>query len=272
MCHYCGYSNRLDNICPECGSNAVRYSGFGTQRIEDELEALFPDARILRMDADTTSTKFSHQKILDSFKNGEYDVLIGTQMVAKGLDFENVTLVGVVNADNSLYDENYNASEKSFDLITQVVGRAGRRSERGIAVIQTVNPYNETIGFACEQDYKGFYENEIELRKYLIYPPFCDMICALFTGEDENTVALCAKEFFDELLKLNKEYKQKIIVLGPTQAKISKINNSYRYTLTVKCKNSSKIRNMIRDILKNMSKIKEYKEISISIDTNPNDI
>ena len=272
MCHYCGYSKVLDNVCPECGSNAVRYSGFGTQRIEDELSDLFPEARILRMDADTTSAKFSHQKILDSFKNGEYDILIGTQMVAKGLDFENVTLVGVVNADNSLYDENYNASEKSFDLITQVVGRAGRRSERGRAVIQTVNPDNETVEYASNQDYKGYFEKEIALRKYLIYPPFCDILCAFFVGEDENAVALCAKAFFDELLSLNKEYNQKIIVLGPTPAKVSKIKNNYRYRLAIKCKNSASIRSMITDILKKMSKNKEFKEVSISVDVNPNEI
>jgi primosomal protein N' (replication factor Y) len=272
MCHYCGYSKRLDNICPECGCDSVRYSGYGTQRIEDELEAQFPEAKILRMDADTTSAKFSHQRILDSFKNEEYDILIGTQMVAKGLDFENVTLVGVVNADNSLYDENYNASEKSFDLITQVVGRAGRRSERGRAVIQTVNPYNQTVEFACDQDYKGFYENEIELRRHLIYPPFCDIICAFFTGEDENTVALAAKGFFDALLEQNKFYKEKIIVLGPTQARIAKINNSFRYRLAIKCKNSSSIRRMITDTLKNFSKMKEFKEVNVSIDINPNEL
>ena len=272
MCHYCGYSKMLDNVCPECGSNSVRYSGYGTQRIEDELEMLFPEARILRMDADTTSAKFSHQKILDSFKDGEYDILIGTQMVAKGLDFENVTLVGVVNADNSLYDENYNASEKSFDLITQVVGRAGRRSERGRAVIQTLNPDNETVEFASMQDYKGFYNNEIALRRYLIYPPFCDILCAFFSGEDENKVALCAKAFFDELLSLNNEYRQKIIVLGPTPAKVAKINNKYRYRLAVKCKNSSDMRKMITQVLKRINKIKEFKEISISVDINPNEL
>ncbi len=272
MCHYCGYSKMLDNVCPECGSNSVRYSGYGTQRIEDELEMLFPEARILRMDADTTSAKFSHQKILDSFKDGEYDILIGTQMVAKGLDFENVTLVGVVNADNSLYDENYNASEKSFDLITQVVGRAGRRSERGRAVIQTLNPDNETVEFASMQDYKGFYDNEIALRRYLIYPPFCDILCAFFSGEDENKVALCAKAFFDELLNLNNEYRQKIIVLGPTPAKVAKINNKYRYRLAVKCKNSSDMRKMITQVLKTINKNKEFKEISISVDINPNEL
>ena len=272
MCHYCGYSKLLDNICPECGSDAVRYSGFGTQRIEDELSLLFPDAKILRMDADTTSTKFAHQRILDSFKDGEYDILVGTQMVAKGLDFENVSLVGVVNADNSLYDENYNASEKSFDLITQVVGRAGRRSVRGRAVIQTVNPYNSTIEYAANQDYKGFFENEIELRRLLIYPPYCDIICALFTGEDENSVALCAKAFFEELLRSNNDKREKIIVLGPTQAKVYKISNNFRYRLAIKCKNSAGIRSMITEVLKTINKNKEFKEVSVSIDINPNEV
>ena len=274
VCHYCGYSKQLDNICPACGSDAVRYSGYGTQRIEDELGYLFPDASIVRMDADTTTTKFSHQKILDAFAVGEYDILIGTQMVAKGLDFDNVTLVGVVNADNSLYDENYKASEKSFDLITQVVGRAGRRNIRGKAVIQTINPYNETIEFAANQDYKGFYNNEIELRRHMIYPPYCDLISVSFTGEDENKVALCAKAFFEGIVGLNNaEYKDlKFVVLGPTQSKISKINNNYRYRLALKCRNNARIRAMITKILKDISKNKDYKKVSISVDVNPNDI
>ncbi len=274
QCHYCGYSKRLDNICPECGSDSVRYSGYGTQRIEDELSRLFPDARVLRMDADTTTAKFSHQKLLDSFGAGEYDILIGTQMVAKGLDFDNVTLVGVVNADNSLYNESYLANEKAFDLITQVVGRAGRRGEKGKAVIQTINPFNETIEYASEQDYKGFYDNEIKMRRLMIYPPYCDLVCAVFTGENEHTVAMCAKKFFELMVELNKgEYSEvKLVALGPTQARISKINNNYRYRLTLKTKNSKIVRNMITDILKSMSKIKEYKEVSISVDVNPNDL
>ncbi|MBE6719520.1 MAG: primosomal protein N' [Ruminococcaceae bacterium] len=274
VCHYCGYSKVLDNICPECKSNSVRYSGYGTQRIEDELGALFPAARIVRMDADTTTAKFSHQKILDAFAGGEYDILIGTQMVAKGLDFDNVSLVGVVNADNSLYDENYNASEKSFDLITQVVGRAGRRDITGKAVIQTINPYNETIEFASRQDYKGFYRNEIELRRLMIYPPYCDIISVSFSCDDENRTALCSKAFFDEIVKLNSDrYSDvKLVVLGPTPSKISKINNNFRYRLALKCKNSAKVRSMITEILKTISKIKEYKEVSISVDVNPNDI
>ncbi|MBD5082856.1 MAG: primosomal protein N' [Clostridiales bacterium] len=275
MCHYCGYSKPLDNICPECGENSVRYSGYGTQRIEDNLKFLFPDARVLRMDADTTTGKFSHQKLFDAFSSGEYDILIGTQMVAKGLDFPNVTLVGVVNADNSLYDENYTAQEKSFDLITQVVGRSGRRDASGKAVIQTVNPLNQIIEYAGNQDYKSFYETEIALRRALAYPPFCDIYSAFFTGENENTAALCAKAFFDILVELNNgDYKsEKLIVLGPSPAKISKISNNYRYRLAVKCKKNSKtVRRMFNEILKRISKIKEYKDISVSLDLNPYDL
>ena len=274
VCHYCGYTKKLDNICPECGSDAVRYSGFGTQRIEEELQALLPDAKILRMDADTTTAKFSHEKLLEQFGNKEYNILIGTQMVAKGLDFEDVTLVGVVNADNSLYDQNYTASERSFDLITQVVGRAGRRDSSGTAIIQTVNPQNETIDFASHQDYIGFYNNEIMLRKLMIYPPFCDIYSATFTGENENTVALSSKAFFDRLVEYNSnEYKDlKLVVLGPTQAKIPKINNTYRYRLAIKCKNSQRIRQMITKILKDVNKDKVYSKVSISISLNPPDI
>lgn len=272
VCHYCGYTKKLDNVCPECKGDNIRYSGFGTQKIEDELAYLFPDARILRMDADTTSTKFSHEKMFNAFANHEYDIMIGTQMVAKGLDFDDVTLVGVVNADNSLYDESYNSAERCFDLITQVVGRSGRRDGNGKAVIQTINPYNQTLEYASKQDYKSFYENEIELRKLLTYPPYCDIISASFIGDNENKVALCSKKFFELLIEENEKYKHKIIVLGPSVAKIAKLNNTYRYRLSVKCKNSKNIRNMFNDIQKNISKIKEYKDISVSLDINPCDL
>lgn len=271
-CHYCGYTKSLDNVCPECHSENIRYSGYGTQKIEDELSYLFPNARILRMDADTTSAKFSHEKLFNAFANHEYDIMIGTQMVAKGLDFDNVTLVGVVNADNSLYDESYNSAERCFDLITQVVGRSGRRDGNGKAVIQTINPYNQTLEYAADQDYKSFYNNEIELRRLLIYPPYCDIISASFIGENETKVAMCAKKFFELLIEENENCKQKIIVLGPSAAKIAKLNNCYRYRLSVKCKNSKNIRNMFNVIQKNISKIKEYKDVSVSLDLNPYDL
>ncbi len=271
MCHYCGFSKPLDNICPECGKNSIRYSGFGTQRIEDELSRLFPKASVLRMDADTTTAKFSHQKLFDAFSSGDYDILIGTQMVAKGLDFPNVTLVGVVNADNSLYDESYLANERSFDLITQVVGRSGRREEPGKAVIQTINPYNEIIEYASNQDYKSFYHSEISLRKLLTYPPFCDIYFISFICEDENQAALCSKSFFEYLVELNKSKyaSEKLIVLGPSPSKISKLKNHYRYGLTVKCKNSKSVRKMLNEILNKIGKIKEYKSVTVSVDLNP---
>lgn len=272
MCHYCGYSKPLDNTCPECGSHAVRYSGFGTQRIEDELQALFPAARILRMDADTTAGKFSHQKLFDAFAAHEYDILVGTQMVAKGLDFDDVTLVGVVNADNTLYDENYLSHERAFDLITQVVGRSGRRDATGTAVIQTIDPCNPVIDLAARQDYPAFFETEYALRRILTYPPFCDIYGVFFVSEDENAAALAAKAFFDTLVLENKEQQQKLIVLGPSPARISKISNTYRYRLAIKCKNSKSVRNLLMQVLKATVKMKELRKVQISIDLNPIDL
>ena len=272
MCHYCGYSKPLDNTCPECGSHAVRYSGFGTQRIEDELQALFPAARILRMDADTTAGKFSHQKLFDAFAAHEYDILVGTQMVAKGLDFDYVTLVGVVNADNALYDENYLSHERAFDLITQVVGRSGRRDATGTAVIQTIDPCNPVIDLAARQDYPAFFETEYALRRILTYPPFCDIYGVFFVSEDENAAALAAKAFFDTLVLENKEQQQKLIVLGPSPARISKISNTYRYRLAIKCKNSKSVRNLLMQVLKATVKMKELRKAQISIDLNPIDL
>ena len=272
MCHYCGYSKPLDNTCPACGSHAVRYSGFGTQRIEDELQALFPAARILRMDADTTAGKFSHQKLFDAFAAHEYDILVGTQMVAKGLDFDDVTLVGVVNADNALYDENYLSHERAFDLITQVVGRSGRRDATGTAVIQTIDPCNPVIDLAARQDYPAFFETEYALRRILTYPPFCDIYGVFFVSEDENAAALAAKAFFESLVQENQAQQQKLIVLGPSPARISKISNTYRYRLAIKCKNSKSVRNLLMHVLKATVKMKELRKVQISIDLNPIDL
>lgn len=269
MCHYCGYTKPLDNVCPSCGSNSVRYSGYGTQRIEDEIRFFLPEARILRMDADTTSGKFRHQQLFDAFKNHEYDVLVGTQMVAKGLDFDDVTLVGVVNADNTLYDENYLSAERSFDLITQVIGRSGRRDESGVAVIQTINPNNQTITYAAKQDYKGFFETEYQLRKILTYPPFCDIFSVSFVSENENHAALGAKAFFETLVECNSKAEEKLIVLGPSPAKISKISNHYRYRLAIKCRNSKSVRKLLTDVLKITGKMKDIRDVSVSVDLNP---
>ncbi len=269
ICHYCGYTKGLEVVCSECGSDNIKYSGFGTQRIEDELNALFPNARVLRMDADTTTAKFSHDKMFSAFNNHKYDILIGTQMIAKGLDFPDVTLVGVVNADNSLYDENYNSAERAFDLIMQVIGRSGRRDNTGKAVIQTINPYNSTVEYAANQDYKAFFNTEIELRKALIYPPYCDIISVSFCSKNENKAALCSEEFLSLLKLLNADNEHKLIVLGPSPAKISKINSEYRYRLSVKCRFSKKIYLLFTQILKRISKNRDYKDVTVSADLNP---
>lgn len=272
MCHYCGYSEPLRTTCPECGLDNVRYSGAGTQRIEEELRQTLPDARVLRMDADTTTAKFSHETKLKDFGDGKFDILLGTQMVAKGLDFPNVTLVGVVNADASIYNENFNANEKAFSLLTQVVGRSGRGEHSGLAVIQTINPENPVVQLAAQQDYDSFYDTEIMVRKVMTYPPYCDIFVVGFSGTNENTVSCCAASFFHDLVNLNSEVREKMIVLGPAPSKIAKINNKYRYRLILKCKKSKAIREMLHKLLVMNSKKKEFTHVSTYVDMNPDDL
>lgn len=272
MCHYCGYSEPVRTTCPECGLDSVRYSGAGTQRIEDELMQTLPVARILRMDADTTTARLSHEIKLKDFGDGKYDILVGTQMVAKGLDFPNVTLVGVVSADASMYNENYNANEKAFSLLTQVVGRSGRGEHNGCAVIQTINPENPVVQLAAEQDYNSFYETEILVRKMLTYPPYCDIFVVGFSGTNENTVSCCSAAFFHDLIKLNTESREKMIVLGPSPAKIAKINNKFRYRLILKCKKSKALRDMLHKLLIMNSKKKEFSHVTTYVDMNPDDL
>lgn len=274
MCHYCGYSEPFTSVCPECGSNDLRYSGTGTQKIEDELSELFPDARILRMDADSTYGRNSHEKKLRDFADGKYDILLGTQMVAKGLDFENVTLVGVINADQQLNNDDFRSQERTFDLLTQVVGRAGRGKFKGTAVIQTCNPQNDVIQIAAKQDYEAFFEDEIRTRKMLIYPPYCDICLIGFVGENENKVK-SASQRFTEILKekLSGEYNElKIIALGPIAARVSKISNKFRYRLILKCKNSARFREMMSEMLKVTGSEKAFIGVSVYIDINPENI
>lgn len=272
MCHYCGYSRALMSECPACGSHLVRYSGYGTQRIEEEVQRNLPEARILRMDADTTGEKFAHEKKLKQFSDHDFDILLGTQMVAKGLDFHNVTLVGVVNADNSLYNESYTASERAFSLLTQVVGRSGRGGVKGKAVIQTINPDNPVIELSAQQDYRAFYDIEISMRKLMTYPPYCDVFVAGFLGDEEVGVCECASLFFKILLEKNQEYGQKIIVLGPSPAKISKISNKYRYRMAIKCRNNEKIRTMLKETVVQVTAEKKYKKVTVYVDLNPEDL
>lgn len=271
MCHYCGYSEPVKTVCPECGSETVRFSGFGTQKVEQELNILFPDAKILRMDADTTTAKNSHEKLFKLFADGEYDIIVGTQMVAKGLDFPNVTLVGVISVDQQLYNDDYKSTERTFDLLTQVVGRSGRGEKSGRAVIQTLAPENTVIELAAQQDYKSFYDAEIMIRKGMIYPPYCDICVVTFVGQGEITVRNGSREFFRIFKsKLSEKYNnEKVVVLGPVAPKIAKISNNYRERLIIKCKNSASFRQLISECLKEFSKLRLYGKITAYADMNP---
>ena len=274
MCHYCGYSEPFTDVCPECGSHDVRYSGTGTQKIEDELAALFPEARILRMDADSTMGRYSHENKLKDFADGKYDILLGTQMVAKGLDFENVTLVGVINADQQLNNDDFRSQERTFDLLTQVVGRAGRGQFEGTAVIQTCNPEIDVIQIAARQDYDAFFKDELKTRKMLIYPPYCDICLIGFVGENEPKVRVASQKLADRLKeKLSGEYNDlKIIALGPMTARVSKISNKFRYRLILKCKNTKRFRALMSEMLKYTGTDKAFNDVSVYIDINPENI
>lgn len=271
MCHYCGYSIPFSSICPECGENSVRYSGFGTQKIEDELKQLIPQARILRMDTDSTAGKNSHEKLLDSFSKGEYDIMIGTQMVAKGLNFPNVTLVGVVSVDQQLYNDDFRSLEKTFSLLTQVVGRSGRGEHKGTAIIQTLTPENEIIRLAAKQDYDAFFDTEIKLRKALVYPPYCDLCVVGILGENETVVKNASRETLDILKNyLNGEFKgEKIIVLGPMPARVAKVNEKFRYRLIIKCRNTARFRKMISKLLIDASGDSRFSKVNLYADINP---
>ena len=271
MCHYCGHSVPFSSECPECGEKSVRYSGFGTQKIEDELARLIPEARIIRMDADSTSGKNSHEMLLDSFAKGEYDIMIGTQMVAKGLNFPNVTLVGVVSVDQQLYNDDFRSLEKTFSLLTQVVGRSGRGEFRGTAIIQTLTPENEIIRLAARQDYDAFFKTEIRLRKALVYPPYCDLCVIGFTGENETVVKNAARETLDMLKKYsNGEFRgEKIIVLGPMPERVAKISEKYRYRLVIKCRNTARFREMISKLLVETGNDSRFSKVTVYADINP---
>lgn len=271
MCHYCGYSEIMDKNCPECHKPAVRFSGSGTQKIEDEIKELLPEARVVRMDTDSTMSRYAHEDKLSAFAKGEYDILLGTQMVAKGLDFAKVTLVGVLLADQELNGDDFMSSERAFDLLTQVVGRAGRGDTKGRAIIQTINPDNSIINMAKRQDYEAFYDNEIYIRKFMVYPPFCDICAINFSGEKEYELLSSSRCFLFGIQEATKEaYKDvKVIVLGPMSPRISKINNKYRYRIIVKCRNTKAFRLMMDDLLIRFSKNREFKNVSVSIDINP---
>ena len=250
LCHYCGSQmNPPPQKCPTCGGK-LQYRGFGTQKAEEELAKLFPEARILRMDQDSTAAKDAHEKLLAKFARHEYDIMVGTQMVAKGLDFEDVTLVGVLGIDSLLFAQGFRAYETVFSLVTQVVGRSGRAKDPGFAIIQTTDPNNPVLNLAAAQDYDAFFEQEIAYRKLGLYPPFCGLCVVGFAGPKEIEVARAAARFAALLgQQAAKQPDLPLRVLGPTPGNIEKINEAYRYKLTVKCRNDRRFRDLMRETL-----------------------
>ncbi len=270
MCHYCGHSVKAERVCPECGCEHMKYSGLGTQKAEEEIKALFPNARVLRLDADSTMSRDSYSSYLSAFGKGEYDILLGTQMVAKGLNFPNVTLVGVLGADKAMYSEDFRSFERTFSLLTQVVGRAGRGEIAGRAVIQTLDPESNIIELAKRQDYDSFYSEEILTRKLMIYPPYCDVCVVSTQCISNNTAEKAIREIFQNIKKLiEQSFKEvKLIILGPAAAAVPRVNGRYRYRMIIKCRNNSVFRKMLREAID----IKGFGDISVSVDINPETI
>ena len=271
MCHYCGHSQPVTETCPECGGWMKRI-GAGTQKVEEELRELFPETGILRMDADTTAG--GHEEILQTFEKERVPILLGTQMVAKGLDFENVTLVGVLSADISLYVDNYRAAERTFSLLTQVVGRAGRGSKTGRAVIQTYTPGNDVIQCAARQDYDAFYESEIRMRRLRRYPPFADIFTVTVSGTEEGRVlraAAAVRETLRQLCLRPELAAGEPEVLGPAPAPVVKVNNRFRYRCTLVGRNDKPTREMLAWLQKTFAKDSANRGLNIFVDHNAAD-
>lgn len=269
MCHHCGYTHRLDEHCPECGGT-LKYVGTGTQKLEEELHGLFPDTPVLRMDTDTVAPAGGHDVLLERFQTERIPIMVGTQMVTKGLNFENVTLVGVISADQSLYAGDYRATERTFSLITQVVGRSGRFEKPGRAVIQTFTPENETIRQAARQDYESFYRAEIELRRLQALPPFTELLCITMSGREESLVLGCAAKARDELLDATRS-ESGVRVLGPAPLSVLRVNNNYRYRVTLCAPPGRGLRRFVADIVARYSSDKQFRGVSVYADTNPSD-
>ena len=270
MCHYCGYSLPFTNECPTCNGKGLRLSGAGTQMAEEELEKIFPQARILRLDTDATMKKFSHERKLTAFAKGDYDILIGTQMVAKGLNFPNVTLVGVLNADQMLYADDYRSYERTFSLLTQVVGRSGRGKDKGMAVIQTFTPENNIISMSAQQDYEKFYNGEIAIRKAMLYPPYADICMIGFVSENQMKAVKASNDFLNMFINNARENYPNLPlrILGPSPASVLKVSNKYRYKLIIKCRNNSDFRKLLGDLLCDFDKISEFKDVTVYADMN----
>ena len=266
LCHYCGSQMEPPTVCPTCAGK-LQYRGFGTQKAEEELAKLFPDARVLRMDQDSTAAKDAHEKLLAKFADHEYDIMVGTQMVAKGLDFEDVTLVGVLGIDSLLFAQGFRAYENVFSLITQVVGRSGRAKDPGFAIIQTTDPDNPVLNLAAAQDYDAFFEQEIAYRKLGLYPPFCGLCVIGFAGAKEIETARAAARFAALLgQQAAKQPDLPLRVLGPTPGSIEKINDTYRYKLTIKCRNDRRFRDLVRSALELYEQEKLPSKATVAVD------
>lgn len=271
MCHYCGHSQPLPEACPECGG-ILNFVGAGTQKVEEELKTLFPSVPVLRMDADTVTATRSHETILTEFRRKKVPILVGTQMVAKGLDFPNVTLVGVIAADQSLYIGDFRAGERSFSLLTQVVGRAGRGTKRGHALIQTYTPHNDVIQYAAKQDYDSFYAEEIEIRRACGYPPFGDMMVITASGLEESAVLHTCLRLRQELTRALDGTRYQNIgyrLLGPAPAAVAKVNERYRYRLTLQAANQKPLRELIAYLIQQAQRDKMNRGVSLFVDVNP---
>ena len=270
MCHYCGYAGDEPETCPVCGSSRMKRMGFGTQKLEEELGELFPTARILRMDADTTFSRYSYEKGFNAFRDGEYDIMIGTQMIGKGLDFPNVTLVGVLSVDKALYNGDFRSYERTFSLIAQVVGRGGRGERSGRAILQTFMPDHYVMNLAAEQDYKGFYSEEIAIRRAMIFPPICDMCIFCFAGLTEPDTKRGADAIIALMNVRLRELQPKtpVRVLGPVKASYGRLGGKYRYRIIMKCKNSAEMRGFISGILTEGAKLPEMRNVTFYADMN----
>ena len=271
-CHYCGYEMPIAKQCPECHSENIRYFGAGTQKLEEQVHLLFPEAKTIRMDVDTVTKKNSHEIILNKFKNENIDILIGTQMVVKGHHFPNVTLVGVIAADSSLNIDDFKANEKTFQLLTQVAGRAGRESIPGKVIIQTYNPDNFSIECSKKQDYHLFYDTEIAMRKRLKYPPFCDIIVIGISSEKQQDGKKITQTLHNYLKNRVVQENLGIILYKGMPAPIDKIKNKYRFRIIIKCKFDDNMIEIINDVLEQYQQMKESKFTGnrVIIDLNPN--
>ena len=261
-CHYCGYATKYEITCPKCHEKSLKDLGVGTEKIEEELKEILPNVKVLRMDVDTTSKKGAHKKIVDAFARGDADILLGTQMVAKGLDFSNVTLVGVINADTSLMLPDFRSSEKTFDLLSQVAGRAGRGEKAGLVVFQTFNPDNYAINYAKDNDYESFYKEEMKTRKLMKYPPYYYLVSLNISSKDSKLALVEAKK----CEKLCLKYLDKTVILGPSPASIFKKQNIYYYQLILKYQYQDNIYEVLEKLVEYYATINK---VNLDVDFNP---